>query len=117
MGDGGGVGRRLGQHVAELGAVGVGEGHVAEHGTVEEGVGAAPRAVDELVADDQFSRMDVLAQRSGGEGADHPAHAELVEGPQVGPRVHAMGRELVVQAVAGEEGDATVADLGGPGSA
>ncbi len=110
VGYGADVRRGLGQDVAELGAVGVGEAHVAEHGSVDEGVGASPRAVDQLVADDQLPGMDVGAQRTGGERADHAAHAELAEGPQVGPRVHPVGRVLVVLSVAGEEGDGPVAD-------
>src|SRR5207248_585898 len=41
---------------------------------------------------------------SHGAGTDDPFHPELLEGPHVGPVRDGMGRELVLPAVAGDEG-------------
>ena len=77
---------------------------------VEERVGPPRRAVDQLVAQDEVARRDLRPQRARRARADDAAHAELAHRPHVGPVVHPVGRQLVVDAVAGQEGHAPVAD-------
>ncbi len=95
---------------AQLRAVGVGEAHVLDHLPVEVGVVPAPRPVDQLVEDDHVARGDVGAQRAHRARADDPADAEVPERPQVGPAVDRVGRHLVPEAVAGQEGDRPAPD-------
>src|SRR6266704_205090 len=95
----------LHRELAQLRAVGVGEGDVRRLGAVVERVGPAPGPVDHLVADDEVARGGLGLQGAGRARPDDPGHAELLHGPQVGAVVDPVRRELVAAAVAGEEGD------------
>lgn len=98
--------------LGDLGVVGVSEGHVADEPVLEEGEGAvALGAVDDLVRDDEVHGADLLLQRADGGEADDAAHAEGPQGGDVGARGDLVGRDLVVLAVAGQEGDGHVAVL------
>ena len=60
--------------------------------------------VNDLVGDDKVHGLDVLAEGpDGGEGDDAP-DADGAQGGDVGAGGDLVGRELVVDAVAGEEG-------------
>ena len=96
---------------SQLGAVGVGERHVGQGGTVEERVSPAAGAIDQLVDDHELARLHVGLQRSDRARGQDPAHPEAPEGPHVGPEVDLVGWELVVGAVAGEEGDPPPVEL------
>lgn len=92
--------------VGNLGVVGVGEGDVADEAVLEEGEGAvALGAVDDLVRDDEVHGADLLAQGADGGEADDGAHAQRPQGGDVGAGGDLVRRELVVLAVAGQEGD------------
>lgn len=62
-------------------------------------------AVDDLVGEDKVHGLDLLPQRPDGREGDHAADADVPEGGNVGPVGHLVGRELVVQPMAGEERD------------
>ena len=79
-------------------------------GPVEERVGSARRAVDELIDDDELTGMDVRLQRARRARRDDRAHTELVHRPDVGPVGDAVRRELVPASVAREERDPAIAD-------
>ena len=72
-----------------------------------EGVGPSPGPVDELIDDHELAGMDVGAQRAARARADHRPHSERCERPDVGAERNPVRRELVLPAVAGEEGDPT----------
>ena len=61
--------------------------------------------IDDLVRHQKIPRPDFLLQAADGGESDDGADAEGAEGGDVGARGDLVGRELVVQAVAGEEGD------------
>lgn len=85
---------------------GVREADVADDATLEEGEGAdALGAVDDLVRDDEVHGLDLLLQGADGGEGDDAADADGAQGGDVGAGGHLVRRELVVQAVAGEEGD------------
>lgn len=90
----------------QLGVEGVGEANVADEALLEECEGAhALCAVDDLVGDDKVHGLDMLLEGADGTEGDDAAHADVPQGGDVGARGHLMGRELVVGAVAREEGD------------
>jgi hypothetical protein len=99
------------QDRAQVGAVGVGGRHVRRHRAVVERVPAAARAVDELVADHERPRRQGRIEAARRARADDPVHAELAHRPQVGPVGHRVRRQLVVAAVAGQEGHPLPADV------
>ena len=70
-----------------------------------EGVGPAPGAVDELVDHHEVARMDVGLQRADRAGRQQGADTQLLHRPDVGPVGDGVGCQLVVAAVAGQEGD------------
>ena len=72
-------------------------------GTAAALVLACASPVDQLVGDEELARVDVVAQGADGAGADDPADAELLHGPQVRPVVDHVRRELVLLAMAGQE--------------
>src|SRR5882762_5209123 len=76
-----------------------------------EGVGPAPGPVDELVGDDEVARRHLRLERPGGAGPDEAGDAHLPHGPQVGPVIDAVGRQLVAAAVAGQEGHPPAPDV------
>lgn len=84
----------------------IGEADVADDTALEEGKGAdALCSVDGLVGHDKVHGLNLLLQRpDGGEGHDAP-HADVAKGGNVGSVGHLVRRELMVQAVAREEGD------------
>ena len=82
------------------------ERDVADDAVVEEGEGPDPlRAVDDLVRDDEVARLDGFAQRADGAEGDDGPDAEGAQGGDVGPGGDFVRRVLVMQAVAGEEGN------------
>lgn len=98
--------------VGDLGVVGVGEGDVADEAILEEGEGAvAFSAVDDLIRDDEVHGADLLAQGADGGEADDGAHAQGAQGSDVGAGGDLVRRELVVLAVAGQEGHGDAAVL------
>ena len=106
------------RHLAHRRAVRVREGDVCGLGPVVEGVLAAASAVHQLVADHEMTWLHVRPQRSHGAWADDAAHSDLLHGPRVGPVRDAVGRQLVLEPVPGDEGDAPpghVADGDGSG--
>lgn len=62
-------------------------------------------AIDDLVRHDEIARSDLLLQAADGGEGDDGADAERAEGGDVGARGDFVRGELVVEAVAGEEGD------------
>ena len=99
-------GRALLNDGAQLGVERVRETDVANDAALEEGEGAhALGPVDDLVRDDKVHRLDLLAQGADGGEGDDGAHADGAQGGDVGARVDLVRRDLVVDAVAGEEGD------------
>ena len=90
-----------------LGVVGVGERDVVRSVVegVEERVGSARRAVDELVDDHEVAGMDRRLQRPGRERCQQQPDAEIAHHGDVGAVVHAVRRQMVVAAVAGKERD------------
>ena len=96
---------RVERQRAQLWAVGIGEGDVDHFGSVVEGRGPAPGAVDQLVGDHQVAWAVFAHQAAGGAGADDAVDAKLLHRPDVGPVRHQVRRVLVVMTMAGDEGD------------
>lgn len=93
-------------HGCQLGVEGIGEADVADEALLEEGEGPhALCAVDNLVRDDKVHGLDVLLEGADCAEGDDAAHPDVPQGGDVGARGDLMGRELVVGAVAREEGD------------
>lgn len=93
-------------HGGQLGVEGVGEADVADEALLEEGEGPhALCAVDDLVGDDKVHGLDVLLEGADSAEGDNATHSDVPQGGDVGARGDLMGRELVVGAVAREEGD------------
>lgn len=85
---------------------GVGEADVSDHAALEESEGPdALGAVDDLVRDDEVARLDGFLQTAYGAEGDDGAHAEAAQGGDVGARGNLVRCDLVVQAMAGDEGD------------
>ncbi len=93
------------EHRAQLGAIGVGEGDVVYLWSIHERVGAAPGAVDHLVADHQVTGGQSGAEGPDGTRTDHPPCSKLVQCPQVGPVIDPVRRNRVAQPVPCNEGD------------
>lgn len=90
----------------ELRVEGVGEADVADYAAFEKGKGTdALGAVDDLVGDDKIHGLDVLLEGADGGEGDDGADAEGAEGGDVGTGGDLVGGDLVVGAMAGEEGD------------
>jgi hypothetical protein len=84
---------------------GVAEADVADHAALEEGKGPdALCAVDGLVGHHEVARAHVLLQRADGGEGDDGADADAPQRGHVGAVPDLMRGELVVQAVAREEG-------------
>ena len=85
---------------------GVGKGNVRDDACLEEGEGPdAFGAVDDMVGDDKVARLDGLLEGADGAEGDDAADAEGAEGRDVGSCGDFVRGVLVVEAVAGEEGD------------
>ena len=97
--------------LAQVGAVRVGGRDVGRLGAVVERVLAPARPVDELVADDELAQLELGLERAGRVRADDPADAELLHRPDVRAVRDRVRRQLVLEPVPGQEGDATAADL------
>ena len=69
--------RSADEHRAHRRVVGLGKRDVVHLGPVEERVGAARRAVDELIHHHELARMDVRLQRPAAHGATIGSHSEL----------------------------------------
>ena len=78
---------------------------------VEEGVGAAPGAVDELVGDDHGARRVLGADAADGRRRHDGLRAERRERPDVRAEVDEVRRHRVALAVPGEERDGLAAQL------
>lgn len=61
--------------------------------------------VDDLVGDNEITRLDLLLQASNGREGDYGAHADGTQSGDVGAGRNLMRRELVMQTVTAEEGD------------
>ena len=72
---------------------------------------AAARPVDELVADDELTQLELGLERAGGVRADDPPHAQLAHRPDVRPVRDRVRRQLVLQAVPRQERDSAARDL------
>jgi hypothetical protein len=92
--------------IRQLLVKGVRKADMTNNTALEEGKGSdALGAIDDLVRDDKVHGLDLLLQRAdGGEGND-ASDTEVAESGDVGTVGDLVGRKLVVQAVAGEEGD------------
>jgi hypothetical protein len=99
------LGARL-DDLSQTGVKGVRETDMADNTALEESERPdALGAIDDLVGNDKVHGLDLLAQGADcGEG-DDAADADVAQGGDAGAVGHLVGRELVVQAVAGEEGD------------
>ena len=71
----------------------------------EEGGGAAPRAVDELVRHHHMEGLDILAQAPHRADADNELDAERLERVDVRARGQLRGQNAMTDAVPGQEGD------------
>jgi hypothetical protein len=89
-------------------------GQVAGSAPIVEGVGTAPRAVDDLVDDDELAGMQVGLQRADRARSDDRAHPDRRERPDVGPVRHPVRGVLVVATVTGHERDPTPGDDADP---
>lgn len=93
-------------HIADLLVKGVGKWDMQHKPVFEEGMWPdALGAIDGLIGDHEVAGLDLLREGAcGGEGND-AAHADVAEGSDVGARRHLRRVELVMGAVAREEGD------------
>ena len=92
--------------IGQLGVERIREADVPDEPLLEEGEGAdALGAVDDLVRHDKVHGLDLLLQRADGGEGDDGAHADVAQGGDVGAVGHLVRRELVVHAVARDEGD------------
>lgn len=91
---------------SHLGVKGIRKAHVSHQALLEEGEGAdALSAIDNLVRHNEVHRLDVLLQGPDGAEGNDGAHADVSQGGDVGAGGHLVGGELVVGAMAGQEGD------------
>lgn len=98
--------------IGQLGVKRIREADVADEPLLEEGEGPdALGAVDGLVRHDKVHGLDLLPQRADGGEGDDGAHADVAQGGDVGAVGHLVRRELVVDAVARDEGDEVAAVL------
>ena len=92
-------------------AVRIGERHVVHDVAVVVGVGAAARAIDELVEHDEIARGDVGTERSDRARPENRAHTEEAQRPKVGSLRDAGRRNRVTRAVTRDERDPSIADV------
>ncbi len=93
-------------NLRDLVVVGIGEGDVADKPVLEEGEGTVSLgAVNDLVRDNEVHGPHLLLQGADGREADDGTHAQGPQGGDVRARRDLVGRDLVVLAVAGQEGD------------
>ena len=96
-------------NLSELAIEGVSKADVTDDTALEEGERAdALGAVDDLIRDNKVHGLDLLLERAyGGEG-DDGSDADVTQGRDVGAVGDLVRRELVVDAMAGQEGDIVV---------
>ena len=105
------AGQRSRRDVVKLGREGIGGGEVLHRTLIEEGIGSATRAVDELVGEHEGARWVVSGDAPHRGGGDDDAHSETGERPDVRAIVDEVRGDRVVDAVAGEEGGAPSAEF------
>lgn len=89
-----------------LGVERIGKAHMSHQALLEESEGPdSLGAIDDLVRNDKVHWLDVLLQGPYGTEGDNGSHANVSQGGNVGARGHLVGGELVVGAMAGQEGD------------
>jgi hypothetical protein len=104
--------RALLYHIDDFAIKRVAKRYVTYESALEEGKGAdSLGAVDDLVRDDEVHGLDLLLQGAHGAEGDHAAHADVAERGDVGAGGNLVRRILVVDTVAGEEGDGDVVVL------
>ena len=92
--------------LSQTGVKGVREADMADDTALKEGERPDTLgAIDDLVGNDKVHGLDLLAKGADGGEGDDAADADVSQGGDAGAVGHLVGRELVVQAVAGEEGD------------
>lgn len=85
---------------------GVREPDVADDAALTKGEGADTLGpVDDLVGDDKIHGLDLLLEGAHGREGNDTSHAHVAEGSNVGSVGDLVRRELVVEAVAGKEGN------------
>lgn len=82
----------------------VGHGSMHHSWALEKCGKASFGPVDELIGEDEVADLVMGTKPAHGGDGDDPGYAEFVEGPNVGAVRDAVGRQLVIAAVAGEEG-------------
>src|SRR3954453_12878075 len=103
--------RDLAHRERRAGADRIGETDVRHDAVAEERVRAVPRAVDELVREDDVGRRVLLFHRSDRARGEDRVNAEELEAEEVGAIVQFGGREAVAASVAREKGDADAVDF------
>lgn len=73
-------------------------------------IGTTVSPIDELIADNKITRLNVRLQRAGGTRADNYLAAKLFKGPDVCSVIDLVGRYGVVSAVSGHERDLSSLD-------
>lgn len=97
-------------NIGELLVKRIGESYMSYDTALEKGKRAdALGAVNGLVGDDKVHGLDLLLQRADSRKGDDAADADAAESRNIGPVGHLVRRELVVQAMAREEGNVDVA--------
>lgn len=96
----------LAHHLGNTLIKGVTEGDVGDYATLEESPGTNTLgAVNDLVGDNKVTGLDLLLQTAnGGEGND-AADTDGAQGGNVSAGGNLVGSNLVVQAMAAQEGD------------
>lgn len=96
----------LAHHLGDALIEGVTEGDVGDNAALEESPRAhALGAVNDLVRDDKVTGLDFLLQTADGGESNDAADANGAQGGDVGASGNLMRSDLVVQAVAAQEGD------------
>lgn len=85
---------------------GIGEADVADHAALEEGERAdALGAVNDLVGDDEVAGLDLFLEGAYGAEGDDGADTEATESGDVGAGGNLVRSDLVVETMAGDEGN------------
>lgn len=96
----------LAHHLGDALIEGVTEGDVSDNATLEESPRAhALGAVNDLVRDNKVAGLDLLLQTADGGESNDAADANGAQGGDIGASGNLMRGDLVVQAVAAQEGD------------
>lgn len=82
------------------------ESNMADNTTLEKSKGTdALGPVNDLVGDDKVHGLDVLLERAHGRESNDASHADMSKSSNVGSVGNFVRRELVMEAVAGQEGN------------